>query len=108
MAAKPRRSSEKSLQTSVLKYLRTLPCGFFENRSPGPYTKSGVADITGTWYGRSIAIELKAPSKPPTPSPAQQAYLEAVKHAGGFVLVANKLDTVKWFIQNVREVIDAS
>lgn len=98
-------SSEKSLQSSTLKWLRSLPCSHWENRSPGAFTASGVADIVGTYYGRTVAIELKAPSKPVTPTPAQQAYLESVRRAGGFIHCANSLKDIKGFIMRVQETI---
>lgn len=93
------------MQRGVLKYLRSLPYSFFENRSPGAFTASGVADVVGCLRGQFVAIELKAPSKSATPTPVQLAYLEAVRHAGGFVTCANSLDTVKRFVASVLETL---
>jgi len=54
----------------------------------GGYGRSGVPDIVCCYRGVFIAIECKAGSNKPTP--LQEAEMQKIREAQGFVLVVNE------------------
>jgi hypothetical protein len=96
---------ERALQRKVMEYLN--PLGQFENRSPGPFGRIGVPDITGCYLGRAVAIELKHPREHgPTASdtrwPAQQRFLQLCVKNGGFGIATNDYDYVIACIRAIK------
>lgn len=96
--------NEGALQEKVLTWLRALPGSMWENRSPGRFSPSGVADITGCYAGRFVAIELKHPrtGRAKDVTDEQRHYLRKVQAAGGFALATNSFVAVTHFIENVE------
>lgn len=76
---------------------------FLEKRwGGGIYTKSGIADFTGTAWGIPIAIEIKHPGKSESLRADQKLYLARFERAGGMVLAgANSITEIKEFMQRV-------
>jgi hypothetical protein len=108
LAVLPR--NEKALQRRVTEWL-TQRGIFFENRAPGPFVSTGVPDITGTYLGRSFAIELKHPREHGPRHddkrwPAQKRYLVNVYSAGGFALATNDYSAVTYLFRTIRAVTD--
>jgi Holliday junction resolvase len=58
----------------------------------GGYGRSGVPDIVCCYRGVFIAIECKAGNNKPTP--LQEAEMDKIKKAQGFVLVVNETNIV--------------
>jgi hypothetical protein len=79
------RKPETGLSQKVLSRLKAEGGRWVKNHG-GPYTEVGVADITGCWRGRYIAIELKMPKE--EPSELQKMFLDDVHYSGGRAGVA--------------------
>jgi hypothetical protein len=62
---------------------------------------AGVADILACYRGRFIAIEVKTPERRNYISDAQQAFLEAVRRAGGVAIVATEVEQVRQVVADV-------
>lgn len=71
---------ETALSQKVLSRLRVEGGRWVKNHG-GPYTEAGVADITGCWKGRFIAIELKMPGE--EPSELQKMFLDDIYYSNG-------------------------
>lgn len=112
--------SEAEVQRAILDYLRTVPgvyafrCNSRVVRMPGQggherlvrFGVKGLPDILGwqslggplvqpfgEWrLARFLAIEVKRPGEPP--SPAQLAFLELLRRAGGIAVVASSVEDV--------------
>lgn len=103
---------EGALQDKVLRYVGELPAGLWENRSPGPFGRKGVPDVTSCYRGRFVAIELKHPRHhgPPLASdkrwPAQRLYLRAIYLSGGFALATNDFERVAALILHIDQRVD--
>jgi hypothetical protein len=76
---------ETGLSRKVLSRLRAEG-GLWVKNHGGPYTEAGVADITGCWVSRYVAIELKMPGE--EPSELQKRFLNGVHRNGGLAGVA--------------------
>lgn len=53
--------------------------------------KNGTADISGTWMGKSIKIEVKA-TKGEKQSEDQKKYQEEIEQAGGIYIIARSFE----------------
>ncbi len=53
--------------------------------------KNGTADISATWEGKSIKIEVKA-TKGEKQSESQKQYQESIEKAGGIYLIARSFE----------------
>ena len=62
--------------------------GYYFFPATGGYGRSGVPDIVCCYRGVFIAIECKAGSNKPTP--LQEAEMQKIRQAQGFVLVVNE------------------
>jgi hypothetical protein len=93
-------ANEGALQKAAIKYLEEAGA-FVENRVPSYFGERGVPDLTGTFRGRSFAIELKNPKAYGPPKltdkrwPKQKAYLRDLVKAGGYGLGTNLLQPVR-------------
>ena len=93
---------EKDLQRQVVEFLRKAGVWFYHPRE-GKKGTDGLPDIIGCCSGKFFAIELKTPeAKTPRLRSEQVKVLEKIKEAGGFVLVANNLESVVNFINLIR------
>ena len=108
MVAQIKTISEHDIQKLILEWLQLN--GFYawrQNVGAAPYTykgktrfirygQKGAADILGISIdktgGRLLAVECKVPGKSPTPD--QQAFLDAINDQGGIAFCAHSLDEV--------------
>jgi Holliday junction resolvase len=98
--------TEKELQSQVVELLSKSGAWFYHPRETKKGT-DGLPDIIGCLNGKFFAIELKSPFyKNPKRylRPEQRKVLELINEAGGFTLVANKLEEVLKFINKLRRI----
>ena len=94
--------SESGLQSSVLKYLNSLPGCIAENVS-GNANQSGRADINACYKGKCVKIELKDHDTAYKATKLQELYLLKWKKAGAVTAVCRSLEEVKALIKNIEE-----
>ena len=85
---------ESSFQSTVLKYLNSLPGCKAENVS-GNANQSGRPDINGCYRGRMFKIELKTPDNKNEATKKQSLELRKWKNAGCAVAVIYDMDMLK-------------
>ncbi len=85
---------ESSFQSTVLKYLNSLPGCKAENVS-GNANQSGRPDINGCYRGRMFKIELKTPDNKNEATKKQSLELRKWKNAGCAVAVIYDMDILK-------------
>lgn len=90
---------EKSIQASILKWLRTLANCKVLNVHGNEYMEAGTPDIIGCLNGRTFCIEVKRPGQHPTV--LQRKRLAEWAAAGAVVGVAHNLDEAKQIIANI-------
>lgn len=90
---------EKSLQASVLKYLKER--GYYAINVPGNAFSSGVPDILVCVRGRYVALELKAADG--TIRPLQKVRINSIRRAGGIAEAVRSLDRVREIITTIEE-----
>jgi beta-phosphoglucomutase-like phosphatase (HAD superfamily) len=106
------RRPEQEIQKAVIQHLEArgvpglvyfhVPMGGKRSRveaaiMKGLGVKAGVSDLILLHRGKMHALELKADKGKPTP--AQEAFLEAVKAAGGHAVWATGLDEAIYTLQ---------
>lgn len=92
---------EKSIQTSVLRYLNSIPGCMAENVR-GSASQSGRADINACYKGKCIKIELKDPEDTGYGVTQQQSlYLLKWAKAGAVTGTCYSIDDVKRIIQQI-------
>lgn len=74
-------------------------------RQSGRWYKAGVADINGSWYGRTLVIETKAPGSSTDPErlAEQIAFLEEQARLGGIGILAFSLEDVLTVLGDGKE-----
>ena len=85
---------ESNFQSTVLKYLNSLPGCRAENVS-GNANQSGRPDINGCYRGRMFKIELKTPDNKNEATKKQQLELRKWKNSGCAVAVIYSMDLLK-------------
>lgn len=85
---------ESSFQSTVLKYLNSLPGCRAENVS-GNANQSGRPDINGCYRGRMFKIELKTPDNKNEATKKQRLELRKWKNAGCAVAVIYDMALLK-------------
>lgn len=85
---------EGNFQSTVLKYLNSLPGCRAENVS-GNANQSGRPDINGCYHGRMFKIELKTPDNKNEATKKQQLELRKWKNAGCAVAVLYDMKLLK-------------
>ena len=85
--------TEKSIVTSILKWLKGQPDCFAWKEHGGQYGTAGIPDIICCIGGQFIAFEVKRPGNKPTK--LQQETIKAINTAGGQAHVVYSLDDVK-------------
>ena len=83
--------SEKSIQNSVMKYLKKVPDSWFCKISDK--YMAGVPDIIGCYKGYYIAIELK--TEKGKVAPIQHWVHEQIRKAHGVIWVCTSVEEVK-------------
>lgn len=85
---------ENNFQSTVLKYLNSLPGCKAENVS-GNANQSGRPDINGCYRGRMFKIELKTPDNKNEATKKQSLELRRWRNAGCAVAVIYTMDFLK-------------
>jgi len=88
---------ESSIQSDILKYLRTIPKSFVYKHEPVP---TGIPDIHFIINGKSIWFEVKR-SKNHKPTPIQKRTHKRLKKAGCKVYVVWSVNQVVLKIHKV-------
>ena len=78
---------EAKVKKKVVDVLKKYSAYYFFPATGG-YGRSGVPDIVSCYRGVFVAIECKAGSNKPTP--LQEAEMQKIRKAQGFVLVVNE------------------
>ena len=94
---------EGKIQKSIMDFLKTVPYSNFAKIAQGPWSKDGVVDIVGCYYGRSVVMEVKRRTKEPTA--LQADYLNDNIRAQGFSGVVRSVADAKKVLEVVREQI---
>jgi hypothetical protein len=84
--------SEKSITSSVLRYLNRLPDTYARKIHGGAY-QAGFLDILCCHRGHCVIIEMKMPGRGPTD--LQKSELAKWERAGAVAFVAHSLKEVK-------------
>jgi penicillin-binding protein-related factor A (putative recombinase) len=104
--------TEKETQKAILEFLKTIGAlpikiyngGIYDPKYQKyffPYqTQKGVSDIIVCYKGRFVAIEVKSPSRKPTPDQIQ--FLKEVEKAGGLGFWTDDIDDVINFFNNLK------
>jgi hypothetical protein len=94
---------ESDLSRDVIDFLNGVPECWAYVTHGGPYQRAGIPDVVGVYKGRMYGIELKMPSK--YPSPLQRKTLRDICAAGGIGFVAWSLDAVREMIRMIDDEI---
>jgi len=92
---------EAKIQCSIMNFLKTVPFSNLAKIAQGPWSKDGVSDIVGCYYGRSLVMEVKRRTTEPTP--LQVEYLNNNVEALGFSAVVRSVADVREMLGVVRE-----
>ena len=84
---------EKSIVTSILRYLKTLPHCFAFKEHGGIYGTAGIPDIICCYKGRFLGLEVKQPSGRLTE--LQKQTIDKINIAGGIALRVDSVADVK-------------
>lgn len=84
---------EQHIQTSIIKYIKSIGGLPIKQNQIGIYAQAGIPDIIACIKGRFVAIEVKRPGEKPTP--IQEAFLESIAKKGGVAFWSDNLDRVK-------------
>lgn len=90
---------EKKIQKSIMDFLKPIPCSAFAKIAQGPWSKGGVSDIVGCYYGRSVVMEVKRQLGKPTQ--LQIIYLNDNIEAHGFSAIVRSVADAKKVLQKV-------
>ena len=90
-------SVEQAIQTSIIRYIKSIGGLPIKQNQIGIYAQAGVPDIIACIKGRFVAIEVKKPGK--KPEPIQEAFLQSITKKGGLAFWSDNLDKVKAIIK---------
>lgn len=92
-------STGRILETTVTKrilvWLRKQPECFAWKVHGHPGQMTGIPDISLTWKGWSVYIEVKSPDNKKGPTAQQQLRMDQIRAAGGIAFEARSLAKVK-------------
>jgi len=91
-------SVEQRIQTSIIKYIKSIGGLPIKQNQIGIYAQAGVPDIIACIKGRFVAIEVKRPGQ--KPMPIQEAFLASIAKKGGLAFWTDNLKKVKDIIKN--------
>jgi len=91
---------EKKIQGSIMTFLKTVRRSNFAKIAQGPWSKGGISDIVGCYWGRSLVMEVKRRTEKPTA--LQTEYLNNNVEAGGFSAVVRSVADVKEVLKRVE------
>ena len=98
-------ASESSIQSDIIEYINSLPCGRAENVS-GNAQQSGRGDINACVNGRAFKIEVKTEDTAygrKGMTLKQRLYLEKWARAGAISCVVYSLNDVKFIVSQQDE-----
>lgn len=84
---------EQHIQTSIMRYIKSVGGLPIKQNQIGIYAQAGVPDIIACIKGRFVAIEVKKPGE--KPKPIQEAFLDSITRKGGVAFWTDNLDKVK-------------
>lgn len=87
-------SSEASLQTTILRWLRSYGGWWVKFHVSGKYSTAGVPDIIGSYKGKFVAFEVKRPGRKLTKLQAV-THDKMKKQGEAYVFVVDSLDKTK-------------
>ena len=91
---------EKDVKKGVLTYLKTVPFAYAFSTPVSRYGSAGLADITSVMAGYPVFIECKSPDafkrKDHGLSPAQIAFRDHIRKAGGYYFVVDGVNQLKY------------
>lgn len=93
---------ESELQKQILFILNSDPKCKAVAVTVGPFGRKGEPDIMGSYGGRMFVIEVKLPGKELTK--IQEKRIVEWKQAGALAGVCNSLESVRMFIDHLREI----
>lgn len=95
---------EGAVKFKIKEYLKTLAPGlwFFMPVMTG-YGIRGIPDFVGCYRGRFFAIEAKR--KDGKPKPWQDLIMDLIRKAGGLVLVADNVETVRAALDPFKDAV---
>lgn len=93
----PKKQLEQHIQTSIMKYIKSIGGLPIKQNQIGIYAQAGVPDIIACIKGRFVAIEVKQPGK--KPEPIQEMFLESINKKGGIAFWTDNLDRVKGILK---------
>lgn len=88
--------SEQTIQKKILDYIKEIGAYAVKTITTN---RTGVPDILVCWRGEFIAIECKDVGKLNRLTPLQMHHLSMIERAGGKVLVADSVASVREFFQ---------
>jgi hypothetical protein len=111
-------AAEKNFEVKVKKWLESIgvyplgtakqkmkvtPCGYYEKRWGGGYSKSGLPDMHIVVNAINIDVELKAPTG--RPSEIQKHNITQINDSGciGVILYPDRFDDFKTLVEGVRK-----
>lgn len=89
---------EKTIKANILKYLNSLPKCYARGKHSSPFSK-GWPDVMASFYGRTLAFEVKQPGK--TATVLQETELLKWFRAGAITGVVTS-------VEEVREILRAN
>lgn len=93
--------AEKQIVTSILRYLKTVPCCFAWKEHGGIYGTAGIPDIIACIRGRFAAFEVKTDSGRLTK--LQEATIQKIKDAKGKAYKVTSVEEVKKILDNLED-----
>jgi hypothetical protein len=98
--------NETAIKTKIIKFLDNTP-GFWWRAGAGPYSRAGVCDIMGTYYGFTVGLEVKTPEAFRTAdfgrSKNQRDFQNSINAAGGWATTVCSVSQVEDFLKLIRE-----
>lgn len=95
-------TTEKRIQSRILKWLNSLPHARFFKVAQGRYSEAGISDIVGSYYGHFVAFEVKSLTGRPT---AKQSYfLSQIEATGGFSAVVRSVNDAMEIINEINKI----
>ena len=91
---------EGKIQKDIMDHLKKIPFSNFAKVAQGPWSKGGVVDIVGCYYGHSLVMEVKRRTAEPTPLQAE--YLNDNVRAKGFSAVVRSVADVREVLERVN------
>ncbi len=97
--------NETAIKDKIVKFLNANR-GFFWRAGAGPYSRAGVCDIMGTYYGFTVGLEVKTPEAFRTAdfgrSKNQRDFQNSINAAGGWATTVCSVSQVEEFLKLIE------